>query len=120
MVGLFTLRASTLASSNPSVMIRGCSPSSMYLLACFNSSPTRSTTLVVPSPAMSSRAVAENESQQILFTPPLIWYSRSFKTIGTVPALAIITAVLHQEVSESVLFNLSGNEKVFTHLWGSG
>lgn len=39
-------------------MILGCSPSEMYLSACLRSSPTRSTTEVVPSPHMSSWAVA--------------------------------------------------------------
>lgn len=39
-------------------MILGCSPSEMYRSACFKSSPTSRTTDVVPSPQMSSWAVA--------------------------------------------------------------
>ena len=53
-----TFKASILASSNPSVIIRGCSPSEMYLSACLSSSPTNITTEVVPSPQISSWAVA--------------------------------------------------------------
>lgn len=58
MTAELTLRASILASSKPSVMIRGCSPSAMYRSACFSSSPTSMTTEVVPSPQISSCAVA--------------------------------------------------------------
>ena len=53
-----TLIVSFFAISKPSVMMRGCSPSVMCLSACFSSSPTRRTTDVVPSPQMSSCAVA--------------------------------------------------------------
>jgi hypothetical protein len=49
-----TERASFFAMSNPSPMTRGCTPSWIYRSACFNSSPTSSTTEVVPSPTCSS------------------------------------------------------------------
>lgn len=49
---------SVLAISYPSVMMRGCKPSCMCRSACLRSSPTISTTEVVPSPQMSSCAVA--------------------------------------------------------------
>lgn len=53
-----TFNDSFFAISNPSVMIRGCRPSAMYRSACFRSSPTNKTTDVVPSPQISSWAVA--------------------------------------------------------------
>jgi hypothetical protein len=53
-----TLRDSFFAISKPSVMMRGCKPSAMCRSACFSSSPTSRTTDVVPSPQMSSCAVA--------------------------------------------------------------
>lgn len=40
------------------MIILGCNPSEIYLSACFKSSPTRRTTEVVPSPQISSCAVA--------------------------------------------------------------
>ncbi len=46
-----TFRASTFASSKPSVIIRGCNPSEIYRSACFNNSPTNMT-----SPKSKSRA----------------------------------------------------------------
>jgi len=39
-------------------MTRGCRPSDIYRSACFSSSPTMRTTEVVPSPVISSCAVA--------------------------------------------------------------
>mmetsp|Transcript_37169 Transcript_37169/g.98393 ORF Transcript_37169/g.98393 Transcript_37169/m.98393 type:complete len:228 (+) Transcript_37169:1378-2061(+) len=52
------LSTCSLASSMPSVRRRGCTPSARWRSACFISSPTISTADVVPSPVMSSCAVA--------------------------------------------------------------
>lgn len=52
-------RAYFLASSYPSVMMRGWTCSWMRRCACFMSSPIKRTLEVVPSPTMSSWAVAE-------------------------------------------------------------
>lgn len=81
----------------------------MYLRACFNNSPTSSTTLVVPSPAMSSRAVAGSGSQQNLITCPLLVFL-VVRAINAVPALAIMTATPNQRVSDIILVNLSASE----------
>lgn len=53
-----TASASFFAMSNPSATTVGCTPSEIYLSACFNSSPTSRTTDVVPSPTWSSCATA--------------------------------------------------------------
>ena len=51
-------RTRSLARSMPSHSSRGCTPSARWRSACFISSPTMSTAEVVPSPVMSSCAVA--------------------------------------------------------------
>lgn len=53
------LSSSTLASSQPSQMTLGCTPSCTKRSACLIRSPVNNTLLVVPSPTMSSCAVAE-------------------------------------------------------------
>lgn len=58
MAAVVTFSASVFAKSYPSAMTRGCRPSEMYLSACLRSSPIKSTHDVVPSPVMSSCAVA--------------------------------------------------------------
>jgi hypothetical protein len=52
------LKVSVLASSIPSTIILGCTPSPIYLSAYLITSPMNSTFVVVPSPTISSYAVA--------------------------------------------------------------
>lgn len=51
-------RQASLATSNPSVSMRGCIPSETYFSACLSISPVKMTVDVVPSPVISSCAVA--------------------------------------------------------------